>query len=189
MELPTIRTIANMTFGQVFELPILLSANKLLLERGIELMHGATFLTQDKTLQAQLDALALKGSRFYAPIDAKALFNFQEKIRPLLAKTAKYTDGIYKINAAGFKDVLRAYDDVAWQAAVQAVVTGTNKAMLAILDMKGAGMTGPDMIRLYDYSPTSPTDVAAVRKIAERQAISQAMRQLGKIEKNLYILS
>ena len=214
----TIISIANKAFGRIAELPILVNASEKLVDLGYKLISGDTFFSLDRKTQVQLDGVLMKGSRFSAPIDAKALSSFDKNWRKLLTDvathlievdsevekgTTKLVDantslmkiaadarGLYTISAKNFPKVIDLSSDIAYQLAAQSYVMGSNTAWLALLDTKMAGIKGPTYSKVAGLDPSVHKDLKRIEALFEKEAAEQYYTRTATdaIKNNTYLV-
>lgn len=187
-ELKTIRTIGNMMFGQIAEAPIGFAAMQKLAEHGIEVTKGGFYFNQDRTLQAQFDYFLKQNGKFKAPLDAKAFASFENKLLPMLQEYATYEDGIWTVPKSKFYELVKAANDTAYQAALQATIMKTSEAWLAVLNPKAVGIQGPDLTGLSTFNTAVPKDVKYLESIFKKQALDQYIPALDAINNSINLI-
>ena len=188
-KLDTLISIANMISGQVAEDAIGTALSEVLSEVGYTLRRGDTVFNELRNLQAQLDYTVFNKGRFKAPIDVKAITN-QEKIKNLLENVAEGQGKYFTIGAKSFNKFIDWSDDVAWQLAVQANVTGKQTAMLAVLDTKAVGIEGAILSSAAGINESTEEGRKLIEKLFKEQLYEQYATaiELGKIKDNIKIV-
>lgn len=186
-EINSIVTLANMAYGQMYEPVILKYANELLAaNKNMYLTKGDTFFNSERTMQAQIDALAWNKGKFSAPIDAKAIANIADKFLPFLKEYATLEEGVYTISAKYFYKFAAISDDIAWQMAHIAAVMDTQNTYLALYDRAGGGIGKPDIAAYTAYNPA--VDTKYLTKVFKSQAADRMIPVLDKVKENIYLV-